>query len=66
MKLMLNEVLAAAGPAAMSTRSFTPTTGHVEGRRAFIAGGLPVSAVRPRHGLRGNASPAPDPAAGMV
>jgi hypothetical protein len=66
MKLMLNEVLPAAGPAAMSTRPLTPTTGSVEGRRASIAGGLPLTAVRLRHGLRGNASPAPDPAARMV
>lgn len=64
MKLTQNAVVTTAFVAAVPTRTLVPTTGPTQGRRAPIAGDLPMTASGANHGFRGLASTASDPAPG--
>jgi hypothetical protein len=64
MKLTLNTVVRSAVVVAVPTRSLAPTTGLFQGRRAPIAGDLPMTASGAGYGFRGLASTASDPAPG--
>jgi hypothetical protein len=66
MKLTLNEALSTMRTGAMSSRLLVAPMGRLEGRAASIASGRLMTADRARYAFRGNASTAPDPAAGMV
>jgi len=64
MKLNLNAVSRTAAVVAVPTRSLAPTSGLLQGRRAPIAGGRPMTASGPSYALRGLLSTASDPAPG--
>ncbi|HEX5333767.1 MAG TPA: hypothetical protein VFW79_14100 [Cellulomonas sp.] len=64
MKLTLNAVVGAATVVAVPTRTLVPITGPTQGRRAPIAGDLPMTASGANYGFRRLAWTASDPAPG--